>query len=183
MKRCIEESHDKKKQKKKRLTHDTKNVKDIYKIIVNVTTKSWFFTREILDTNLLPRDIGIIIMNLFNMYPCSECHEHVIPLIIPSIIPSICVPCYNMGNTEYGLLCRECGPGMLDQCNSCSYTECKIHSMFNTGEGSPTRCQDCFSLICQNCTGNAGCHRTLYEESSDDIIDMCINCYIKYRDY
>lgn len=172
-----------KKKNEKRRRHAYRRAKtpsEVFDILLKTTALGWFFVKEMLNMHLLPYDIGIVIMSLHRRYNCLEC-PCIVEIHTANPRPSLCVACYNMSDNpvNYGLLCKTCGPYILDECATCPYARCKVHSMFNTGDSR--RCTGCETLICDNCAGNTECHEILHEGSESEEVDFCISCYNDIR--
>lgn len=145
MKRLIHTTNNKCHEKKKRrLVH---RPDEIYTSIMAEMSRTWFHIREMIDHLVdVPRDISIVIMSLYCTYSCGECR---IPVTIRNIsLASICVACYNFDNASYGILCQSCGPYVLEECGSCRYSQCRVHSIFTRQYG---HCENCSQLICNAC--------------------------------
>lgn len=141
---------------------------DVSQILTKKMSETWFFLRELIDALDITRDIGIVIMSFYSAYRCGECHTPVSIQKLP--LTSLCVTCYNLGNTCCGVLCHYCGPYMLDECMSCRYTQCRAHSIFGNGS---THCHVCDTFICKNCVIPS------IVASDGDPIRLCGECMFK----
>ncbi len=151
---------------------------EVKKGILAATIRNWFHVKEILNMNDLPViDIGSVIMSFYSTYSCGECSTNV--LFHKEPFPALCVACYNYRNRNDGILCNSCDRYMMDECASCTYTECSVHGMFIV---DTRRCYECTELICKNCVGKPFHHELCTEGSESEEIDFCYECYISYRD-
>ena len=156
------------KKKKKRLQCDVARRPDeIYARILAEMSKTWFHIREMIDHfGDIPQDIGFVIMSLYCTYSCGECHT---PVTIRDIsLASICVACYNFDNASFGILCDSCGPYVLEECGSCRYSQCRVHSIFTPQYG---HCENCSQFICNTCIVT----NPTYDHGVENL--LCLECF------
>lgn len=156
---------------------------EVFDTIRNACFQRWRLLCIVLDSNEMPREIGLVVMHFFMWRNCTECEELV---QCPPIAP-ICIACYNadVRRRPYegkGILCLFCGQCQLEKCVSCSYTQCAVHGMFDTDE--TTRCETCDCLICSQCRidddsrGNTISHGHNQNDYYPDWCDSftCVRC-------